>query len=44
MLPFSAYAVFYAMGAVSPTLLRMLSVGCNLVTLRDLGDAPCLAL
>ena len=38
MLP--SYTVLRAMGATSPTLLRMLEVQCNLVTLRELGDEP----
>ena len=38
MLP--SYTVLCAMGATSPTLLRMLEVNCNQVTLRELGDTP----
>ena len=35
-----SYAVLRATGATSPTLLRMLNLPFNLVTLRELGDAP----
>ena len=35
-----SYAVLLSIGALSPTLLRMLHVRCNVVTLRELGDEP----
>ena len=38
MLP--SFTVLVATGAMSPTLLRLLDVRCNVVTLRELGDEP----